>query len=139
MYPPAAMATPLRGERASGPGATNVPMAAAAAGITIRSTAPRVSIVGNSVTPPRPMRRAMASARPSESGEWTTSASVNRSHSPRAARTPCQQAQGLPTHPAGSGSPASTRTRGSPAAAARAAARVPSRDSSSMTITSTAG
>ena len=127
------MATRLRSERASGPGATKVPMAVRAAGVTTHSATPSQSIVGKSVSPPRPRRRAIASARPSESGAWSTSASVNRSHSPREARTPCQHAHDLPTQPSGSTSPAITRTRASSPAAARAAARVPSVDWSSTT------
>ena len=137
MYPPAAIATRLRAERASGPGATKVAIAVSAAGITARSTAPPQSIVGSSVSPPRSRRAAIARVRPSESGEWTTSASVNSSHSPRERVTPCQQAHGLPTQSSGSGAPSITLTRGSSPAAARAAVRVPSSDWSSTTITST--
>lgn len=114
-------------------------MATRAAGVTTRSATPSLSMVGNRVSPPRPSRMAIASVLPSESGECSTSASVNSSQSPSACATPCQQAHGLPIQPSGSGRPATTRTRGSPPAAAVAAARVSSSDWSSTTTTCTCG
>ena len=100
-----------------------------AAGVTARSAAPSQSIVGRRVRPPRPRRRAIARVRPSESGAWTTSASVNSSHSPaRRASPPASRPTACRPSPAGSGPPGSTRTRGIVAGGRRARPRaVPSR------------
>ena len=111
MKPPAAIATGERAERTSRPGATNERISTAAAGWIARSTTPAVSITGSSVTPATRRRSARASARPTVSGAWRTSASVNRSHSPRASSNPWWHAHDFPTQPGGTGLPASTRTR----------------------------
>src|SRR5581483_2530386 len=75
---------------------------------------------------------ASAIALASEPGSWTVSASVNSSHSPRAALAPVCAALHLPEQPGGSGSAPITRTPGM----AAAMARVPSVEASSTTTIS---
>src|ERR1700693_770469 len=81
-------------------------------GITAFSQNPRTSCSGEyeSITAPRSW--ASATARDSEPGLCTVSASVNSSQPPRAILAPADIALFFPVHPEGRGSASTTSTRG---------------------------
>ena len=84
-----------------------------------------------------PAPRAAVSADAVPAGACTESASVKRSHSPRAAAAPWTSAHGLPIQPSGSSAPRITRTFGWIVASRSRIAGVASVDRSSTTTTST--
>ena len=103
--------------------------------VEVRRSAARRRAACGGTARPKPGRAAgprSTAIRRRPSASRTVSASRNTRSCPEACRAPCQQAQGLPSHPGGR--PRERRTRAPPAAATAA---VSSSDWSSTTRTST--